>query len=310
MAGWSGLQVCDGMGDALKRAVRSALLRVLEPLVRLLLEAGIGVGDVVSLFKVAYVKVAAEQDGSEEGAKPNASRISVVTGLTRVEVASILASGEAASPLAARGRQRAERVLSAWWTDPQFLTAIGEPDILPLRGVRRSFAQLCERYSGEKRTAPILDELLRVGAVRRLPDGRLQALSRSCARVQWDPAGVEAVGEQLRDHCTTLLQNLHGPSRARFARQVVNVQFDPSHAPMVIREIERSLETRTDALQEILNDPAHAAPAGRPAMRLGVGVYVIEEVPPGEGAPEASHSPAPSAAKRRAGRKPARIREK
>ena len=298
------------MSDALKRAVQSALLRVLEPLVRLLLDAGVGVGDVVSLVKVAYVKAAAELDGPGEGAKPNASRISVVTGLTRVEVASILASGEAVSPSVARGRQRAERVLSAWWTDPQFLTATGEPDVLPLRGARRSFARLCERYSGEQRTAPVLDELLRVGAVRRRPDGRLQALSRSCARVQWDPAGVEAVGEQLRDHCTTLLENLHRPSRARFARQVVNAQFDPGHAPMVIREIERSLEARTDALQEILNDPAHAAPAGSPAMRLGVGIYVIEEAPSGERARPSNHSSAPSAARRRAGRKPVRIRER
>lgn len=201
-------------------------------------------------------------------------------------------------------------MLSAWWTDSQFLSAAGEPAVLPLRGARRSFTRLCERYSGEKRSAPILDELLRVGAVRRLPAGRLQARSRSCARVQWDPAGVEAVGEQLRGQCTTLLENLHHPGRSRFARQVVNAQFDPSHAPIVIREIERSLEARTTALEKSLNDPAHAARAGRPAMRLGLGVYVIEEALSQDGASEANESPGPSAAKRRAGRKPARVREK
>ncbi len=271
------------MSDALKRAVRSAVMRLLEPLVHLLLDAGMGVGDFVSLVKAAYVKAAVEQGRLMTGdGRPNVSRISVVTGMTRVEVASILAGGEAESRSSERGRQRAERVLTAWWTDPQFLTAKGEPEVLRLQGPR-SFSVLCERYSGERRTAPVLDELLRVGAVRQLPDGRLQALSRSSTMVRWDPAGVEAVGEQLRDHFATLLENLHHPTRARFARQVVNTQLDPRYAPRVIREIERSLEARTDALHETLNDPAHTVPVGAPSIRLGVGVYVFEETHSGEG---------------------------
>ena len=272
------------MSDALKHAVRTALLRLLEPLVRLMLDAGVGVGEFVTLLKVAYVKAAAQESRALTGrVRPNISRIAVVSGLTRVEVAAILARGEGQSTSSERGRQRAERVLSGWWADPEFLTAQGEPEVLRLKGARRSFAALCDRYSGEQRTAPILDELLRVGAVRQLPDGRLQALSRTCVQVRWDPAGVEAVGEQLRDHCTTLLENLRHPTRVRFTRQVVNAHLDLRHAPMVIREIERSLQARTDALHETLNDPAHTAPAGAPAMRLGVGVYVFEESPPEEG---------------------------
>ena len=272
------------MSDALKRAVRTALLRLLEPLVRLMLDSGVGVGEFVTLLKVAYVKAAAQESRAVTGrVRPNISRIAVVSGLTRVEVAAILARGEAQSPSSERGRQRAERVLSGWWADPEFLTAQGEPEVLRLKGARRSFAALCDGYSGEQRTAPVLDELLRVGAVRQLSDGRLQALSCTCVQVRWDPAGVEAVGEQLRDHCTTLLENLRHPTRARFARQVVNAHLDLRHAPMVIREIERSLQARTDALHETLNDPAHTAPAGAPAMRLGVGVYVFEEAPAEEG---------------------------
>ena len=272
------------MSDALKHAVRTALLRLLEPLVRLMLDAGVGVGEFVTLLKVAYVKAAAQEGRAVTGhVRPNISRIAVVSGLTRVEVAAILARGEAQSPPSERGRQRAERVLSGWWADPEFLTAQGEPEVLRLTGARRSFAALCDRYSGEQRTAPVLDELLRVGAVRQLPDGRLQALRRTCVQVRWDPAGVEAVGEQLRDHCTTLLENLRHPTRARFARQLVNARLDLRHAPMVIGEIERSLQARTDALHETLNDPAHTALAGAPAMRLGVGVYVFEEAPAEEG---------------------------
>src|SRR5579883_1445136 len=163
------------MSDALKGAVRAAVLRLLEPLMKLLLDAGLGVGDFIGLAKVAYVRAASRRGhAGGKDQRPIVSQLAVVTGMTRVEVAAILATGEAVSRTTEHNRQRAERVLSGWWTDPAFLTPQGEPAILRLRGPRRSFEALCRRYSGEQRVAPILEELSRVRAVRRLPDGRVQ----------------------------------------------------------------------------------------------------------------------------------------
>jgi Family of unknown function (DUF6502) len=265
------------MSDSLKGAVRAAVLRLLEPLMKLLLDAGVGVGDFIALAKVAYVRAASRrgQVGGKEFQRPTVSQIAVVTGMTRVEVAAILATGEAVSRTTEHNRQRAERVLSGWWTDPAFLTQ-GEPAILRLRGPRRSFEALCRRYSGEQRVAPVLDELTRVRAVRRLPDGRVQALSRTYATVRWDPEGIAAVGEQLAEHCATLVANLEQPIRPRLARQVVNTRLNPRYAPVLIRDIESSLQVQADALHDNLNDLIHTAEAGAPAMRLGVGIYVFE----------------------------------
>lgn len=266
------------MSDSLKGAVRAALLRLLEPLMKLLLDAGVGVGDFIGLAKVAYVKAASRrgQVGGNEARRPTVSQIAVVTGMTRVEVAAILATGEAVSRTTEHNRQRAERVLSGWWTDPAFLTPQGEPAILRLRGPRRSFEALCRRYSGEQRAAPILEELARVRAIRRLSDGRVQALSRTYATVRWDPEGISAVGEQLAEHCATLVANLEQPTRPRFARQVVNARLNPRYAPVLIRDIESGLQVQADALHDNLNDSIHTAEAGAPAMRLGVGLYVFE----------------------------------
>ena len=265
------------MSEPLKGAVRAALLRLLEPLMKLLLDAGLGVGDFIGLAKVAYVRAATRrgQVGGKDQ-RPTISQIAVVTGMTRVEVAAILATGEAVSRTTEHNRQRAERVLSGWWTDPAFLTSQGEPAVLRLRGPRRSFEALCRRYSGEQRVAPILDELARVRAIRRLPDGRVQALSCTYATVRWDPEGITAVGEQLAEHCATLVANLEQPTRPRLARQVVNARLNPRYAPVVIRDIESSLRVQSDALDDNLNDPIHTAEPGAPAMRLGVGLYVFE----------------------------------
>jgi hypothetical protein len=280
------------MSETLKGAVRSAVLRFLEPLVKLLLDAGVGVGDFMSLVKVAYVKAASERDGKGAGERGNIGRIAVVTGLNRPEIAAILAKGEAGSKSTVHSRQRAERVLSGWWSDEEFLTPQGEPSVLRLKGPRRSFEALCRRYSGEYRTAPILDELLRVRAVRRMPEGRIQALSRTYATVRWDPEGIAALGDQLAEHCGTLVANLERPTRPRLARQVVNAELDPRYAPVLIRDIENNLRIQADSLHDTLNDPLHKAAPGAAAMRLGVGIYVFEgasdEVEHGNAAPRAS----------------------
>lgn len=286
------------MNESLKNAVRVAVLRLLNPLVRWLLEAGLGVGEMVSLVKIAYVRAAREQGRAAggESRRPNVSRISVITGLTRVEVASLLALGEGESTHS-RGRQRAERVLSGWWTDPAFLDSAGQPAVLPLRGGKRSFVALVERYSGEAwLVAAILEELLRVKAVRRLSDGTLRAVSRSYASVSWDAAGVEAFGEQLTEHCETLLQNLKSPARARYVRRVLNTRLDPRYVPMLVRDMEEQASGFCDAAEDALNDPGHSLPSRsrQPSASLGVAIYLFEskeeETPP---------EPFPSARERR-----------
>ena len=275
------------MTEPLKSAIRIALLRLLDPLVKWLLEAGIGVADFLPLVKIAYVRAASERgsiSGAEPG-RPNVSRIAVITGMTRVEVAAILESGAAERPHD-RGRQRAERVLSGWWNDSSFHDEVGRPAILPVQGGRRSFAALVERYSGARAlVAAIRDELLRVKAIKRLPDGRLQALSRTYATLRWDPDGVMAVGEQLNELCATLTHNLKFPARPLYVRRVLNAQLDPRYVPMLTRDIEQHAKVLADSFDDALNDPKATLP-GNPretgAVSLGVAIYVFASSNEGE----------------------------
>jgi len=260
--------------------VQSALLRMLGPLVRLMLSAGIGIGDFYSILKVAYVRAARDLGQQTRGElRPNASRIAVVTGLTRAEVASLL-TDDTDERRTRRGRHRAERVLSGWWSDPDFQTPEGNPAVLSVSGSRRSFKALVTRYSNEPRIAPILDELLRVNAVKRRPDGTLQAVSRTYATVRWNPHGIEALGEQLKDHCATLLHNLERPGERRYVRQIVNAQLDPRYLPLMRRDVEEQFDAIADSMDDALNARTHTVTpvkGGRDAVRLGVAIYVFEE---------------------------------
>ena len=281
------------MSEGLKRALRAAALRFLGPWVKLLLEAGVGVGEFTSWVKVAYVRAARERgETSGRPLKPNATRISVVTGLTRVEVAAILAAGDDETFDKERGRQRAERVLTGWWNDRDFQDAVGQPAVLAEKGGRNSFERLCERYSGDRRFSAILDELIRVGAVRRRPNGKLAAVSRSYATVRWDQDGIIALGEEIAEHCATLVDNLQQTGRPLLTRRVLNAQLDPRYAPMLIRDIEERVADAADAIDDELNDPLHTVmPAGsRPALRLGVGIYLVSSPAEGSQAPGLNRS--------------------
>lgn len=292
------------MSESLKTAAHAAILRMLDPLVRLLLAVGIGVGDFMAIVKVAYVRAARDEGREKHGElRPNMSRISVVTGLTRGEVAAVLAADSNERRTSDRGRHRAERVLSGWWNDPDFQTPVGEPAVLPISGSKRSFTELVKRYSNEPRVTPILDELLRVNAVRRLADGTLKAISRTYATVRWNPDGIASLGEQLSEHCTTLLYNLEHPGQLRFVRRVVNAQLDPLYRPMLVRDIQEQLEGTADSIDDALNDRrATVTPVrgGREAVRLGVAMYVFEEpVTLEPGAVEKLARPAPGRPGRR-----------
>ena len=212
--------------------------------------------------------------------RPNISRMLVVTGLRREDVAAILAAETDEWRTSERGRHRAERVLAGWWNDPAFQTPTGEPAVLPLSGSRRSFQALVARYSNEPRASTILNELLRVKAVRRRADGMLEAVSRSYATVRWDPAGIESLGEQMQELCTTLLHNLENPSRPLFVRRIVNAQLDPKYRSMLVRDIQDQLKVIANSLDDALNHREYTVTpkqGGQEAMRLGVGFYLFEE---------------------------------
>jgi hypothetical protein len=268
------------MSRTVTAAVNAATLRLLEPLARLLLDARVGIGEFSALARLAYVKAAVREAQEARGGRVNVSRIAATTGLSRVEVAALLAEERGAPPRKQRGRVRAERVLQGWWSDPQFHDRTGAPARLPRKGPRRSFAALVKRHSGDSHnTAPVLEELLRSQAVREHPDGTLEAISRTCVNVGWDEDGIEALGEELAEHIETLLYNLKNPDRPRFAKRVVCGDLDPYAARVIIPELAEQAEIFLEGAQDALNRPKHASHKRQSqpnALRVAVAVQFFQ----------------------------------
>jgi hypothetical protein len=266
------------MSGALKSAILKAGASMLDPIVRLMLEGGVGLAEFHQLSRKAYVRAAAQ--ATPKGA-PNYSRISMLTGVSRATAAAILASTEESSP--ERGVQRAERVLRGWWEDANFCDRDGNPAVLPLRG-RRSFVALVNRHSGDPRIATLLKELLRVKAVRRLPGKRLEVLSRTVATARWNSEGVEMMGQRVRDLLETLMHNLKHESDPRYARFVFNTDIDPQYVPMLIRDLTERTQVLADYFEEMLSNPeARIGPRStQEGARLGMAFYLIGAPAPGD----------------------------
>lgn len=163
------------MTDDIKRTLHAAVLRLLRPLVRLLLHHGVPYETFADLARWVYVDIA-EKDFALPNKKQTASRISVITGLNRKEVARLQAMTVEDNTAAIESFNRAEKVVTAWRREYPKGDSPSRAATLPLEG-ERSFATLVKRYSGDMPGRAVLDELLRVGAVQKLANGNVELIS-------------------------------------------------------------------------------------------------------------------------------------
>ncbi|MCB0324728.1 MAG: hypothetical protein KDD69_14195 [Bdellovibrionales bacterium] len=139
-----------------------ALRSVLKPVVRLCLRRGLKLQALIEIAKEQFLEAAADEV-SRAGEAPSASKISVMTGVHRKDVARFQQSP---TP------QRAEsdvitRIIGQWQHDPRFQTQGGKPKTLTCQGTASEFAALVRSVSKELSVYPILFELERMNMVAR-----------------------------------------------------------------------------------------------------------------------------------------------
>jgi hypothetical protein len=158
------------------------------------------------LVRDSAVRVAARRVSRESG-RDSKSRVAIITGLPRSEVARILKS-DAVSPSKRVAQPPSRRILTAWHENPRFLSADGDPAVLPIFGKRRSFEQLVALCGRGIPVRAMLDELTQLDAVERLPDQRVKAKSRIPIPTGLTGDAIAAIGERTGDLLETLTSNL------------------------------------------------------------------------------------------------------
>lgn len=267
--------------NKLSSVLAAAVLRLLEPLVRVLLRNGMSFNAFSDLARRAYVE-SAMREFAIPGKKQTVSRVSVLTGLSRKDVQRILgAQGIADSGEARERYNRAARVIAGWVRDQEFADAAGEPAALAPDGPGASFGQLVKRYSGDVPARAVLDELLRVGAVQRQDDGRIRLLSRAYVPSASDLDKLDILGADVADLIATIDHNLrHGGADPRFQRKVMydNVPRDAAAAfrALSAQQAQALLEAMDQWLAPRDRD-VNPSVQGAERVRVGVGIYYFEE---------------------------------
>jgi hypothetical protein len=261
------------------KPIVAALATLLRPLVRILLQHGIPCDVLSAVARQVYVHVAAEEF-ILPGKKQTTSRISILTGLTRKEVRRIMTTAEVEDQEATDRYNRAARVLAGWLRDKEFHDKAGAPVALPVEGQHASFAELVRRYSGDLLVRAMLDELLRVGAVRRSKDGRIRLQARFYVPAQSERDKLHILGTDTADLIATIAHNLKAQTVPRFQRKVMydNVPVEAiqefqhlsaDRAQTFLEGIDRWLSKRDRDVNPAVN--------GTGRKRVGIGLYYFED---------------------------------
>ena len=255
------------------------MARLMRPLFRLLLRHGVPFGAFEELARRTYVDVAFSEFGLG-GKRPSASRVSVLTGLSRKEVQRL--AHEPLVPESDGGARynRAARVLTGWVRDRDFCDAAGQPLALDVEG-DLGFAGLVKRHSGDVPMRAILDELERVGAVQRLADGRIELLARAYVPRQSASDKLHILGTDVADLISTIEHNIeYGDTLPRFQRKVMYHSVPDAAVPAFRSLAERESQALLERLDTWLAERDTPNPPDRPDLpraRVGLGIYAIEQ---------------------------------
>lgn len=265
-------------GDGIRSTLLNALYRLLTPLVRILLRYGVAYGSFAEVAKRVYVHVAV-RDFALPGKKQTDSRVAVLTGLIRQEVKKIRDLPDDPAHSAGIRENRAARVLNGWIKDLEYLNGLSQPLILTLEAEQGvSFASLVRRYGGDIPVGAVLDELLRLGSVEKLEDGRLKLLQRAYVPNAGELKKLEILGHDTALLIETIGHNLEHEN-AWFQRKVAYDNLPEEAMPA----LEQMIAGRGQAFLEEFNtwlatqdreDNPKVKGSGR--KYAGVGIYLFE----------------------------------
>lgn len=269
-------------------ALYRTLHQLLKPLVRMLLHRGISAPEFTELVRRAYVSVAESEFGIEKR-KQTTSRIAVLTGLNRLEVARLRDPAADQEEAPRKFYNRAARVIGGWVSDPRFAPG-GIAADLPLEGPD-GFNALVVDYSGGMPVRAVLDELKRVDCVRETADGLLHLCTEAYIPAGGDEDQLQLMGIAASDLLNTLHHNVnqkHLPSRLQLSVDNSRMSDEAiarfrtlcdEKSMQLLKELDAWL-VANESPQADMNTNKHTEnkkSGTEKVRRVGVGVYFFED---------------------------------
>lgn len=261
------------------KIVVQAIVRILRPLVRILLRYGVSAGAFEDLVRRVYVEVA-ESEFQVAGKKQTTSRISVITGLNRKEVARIQKLPSVEQTDVDERYNRAVRVITGWLRDTSYRTKAGGPAVLPFDG-KKSFSELVNRYSGDMPPRAVADELMRLNIIQESRNNSVKLISKGYIPQDSEVDKLQILGTDTADLIATIDHNLtHSKEDARFQRKVYYDNVPEKYVePFRKYSAKQSMELLIKLDKWLAQRDRDSNPnvKGEGKARIGLGIYMMQD---------------------------------
>ena len=263
----------------MNKVLLASIYTILKPLISLMYHNGVAFGDFSKLARQAYIEVT-EKELLDSGEKATTSRIAIITGLTRKEVAA-LRKQESHTIKHESHYNRAVRVISRWAADPEFSDEYGEPKELPIKGEEFSFEALVNRYSGDMPYRAMLSELTRTHAVE-INNDKVKLVR--VAHIPNDDNKYALLGEDVSLLLSTIRHNIFEENEEPRYERKVSYQHIPekklkAFKKIANRESQKLLMRLNNWLAKYSIDNQLDSNTDQPekTKHVGVGIYYFEE---------------------------------
>ncbi|MEM7440064.1 MAG: DUF6502 family protein [Pseudomonadota bacterium] len=236
---------------------------LLSSLARLLVARGVAFPDFSERMKSHYLKAARDlADGKE-----TASRLSVMTGLQRRDIARI-----AAAKTEARPANHMARLVALWQSAPGYQEN-GAPMPLPKNGPAPSFEALVRMVRKDVHARSILDTLEQAGTVQVDPaKNTIELVEMSYQPLPGSDAQVTYLAHNAGDHLAAAAENVRGRTPPFFERAVHYSGLTDAQ----VAELEHDFREEEMAVLRRLNEKAGrmaGVAAGKGTQRFRAGGY-------------------------------------
>jgi Family of unknown function (DUF6502) len=286
-----------GPSPALVRALR----KLLRPLVRLMLSHGITYTYLADLLKGLFVEVA-ERDFRLDDKPPTDSRVSLVSGVHRKDVARLRGLLDSAEPIEPSVVPRGAQLVAHWMGNPRYLLEDGSPRPLARlvsEGGDLSFEALVSSVNSDIRSRVVLDEWLSLGVVHLDDAGRVCLNTAAFVPSRGADEKAFYLGHNLHDHAAAAVHNMLAGQPPFMERSVHYNALTPDSVQRLNRMSEQLgmkalLAINKAAMDAEAQDKATADQAGQPEpdQRFTFGIYFFSErhedppAPAGRAGPE------------------------
>lgn len=265
----------------LKEQFAAAVQRMMRPVVRQLITYGISYPAFSRVVRQLYFNVA-EQEFTLPFKRQTDSRIALLTGINRKEIAELRRHKEKPTPIPEVEDSLMTHVIGRWMAPP-YADTDGNPQRLPYeiddpQGV--SFAHLVREATTDIPVRSVLDELVQTGAVSLLADGHVVLQREAHVPAADAAAKLTLLGSDPAELFSTIVHNIEHADAPRLQRKVVydNVGSDAlAELQASARRLGETFIRRANALLASRDRDRNPQAPGGQRSRVVLGTYYFEE---------------------------------